>query len=104
VRRQHFRIVRQPLPDITPSVFIENGGADLGIPEHLEALALRIVGNAGEADCLQVGSVAAQFLYKPRPAPQMDKAPLPNRLPHGRLHHFLILCQTVTCQTGYGVS
>jgi hypothetical protein len=41
---------------------------------------LRIVGDAGEANRLEVGSVAAQFLDEPRPPTQLDEAPLPDRL------------------------
>ena len=72
----------------------------LGIPKHLEALALRVVGDAGEADRLQVGPVAAQFLYKPGPPAHLDEASLLDGLPYRRLHHFLILGQCSCARHG----
>ena len=37
-------------PDTRPSVLSEDGGADFGIPQDFDLLALRVVGNAGEPD------------------------------------------------------
>jgi hypothetical protein len=74
------------LPDIAPSIIVQNGRADFGVPKHLDALALCVGGNAGEADSLQVSSIAPQFLDEPRPAAQLNKAPLPYHFPHRRFH------------------
>jgi hypothetical protein len=70
------------LTDIAPSVLVEDGRADFRIPEHLDAFALRIVGDTGEADRLQVAPIAAQFLDEPRPAAELDKTTLSDRTSH----------------------
>jgi hypothetical protein len=70
VRRQGFRAVRKSLPDISPSIFVENRRANLGIPKYLEALALRVVGNAGLSQGLQFGPVATQCFHEPPPPAQ----------------------------------
>ena len=59
VGRQHFGPVRKPLADIPPSVLVEHDGADFGIPEDLEPLALGVVGNTGQAERLKVAIFAA---------------------------------------------
>ena len=87
VRGQNFRAVRKPRSDISPSVFVEHGRADLGVPKHFEALSLGIVGDAGEAEGLQVVRFAAHFLDEPRSPAKLDETSLFDGRSHSSLHH-----------------
>jgi hypothetical protein len=65
--------MRRAAPDLRPGVVQDNAGADLGVPDDLDLLALRIVGDAREAQRSQVGLAVVDRLDEPRPPAHLDE-------------------------------
>ena len=70
---KHFGAVRRAAPDARPGVFVEHPGADLGIPEDLDLLALGVIGNAGEPQRGEIGLRVVERLDQPRPPAHLDE-------------------------------
>ena len=58
--RENARIIGGSGTNILPAVIIQDSRAYLGIPDDFERLALCIIGNAGQLECLQVRGIAVE--------------------------------------------
>ena len=76
VRGQNLGAVRRAAADPRPGVLLEHPGADLGVPDDLDLLALGIVGDAGQAKRGQVVLGVIDGLDQPRPAANLDEIAL----------------------------
>jgi hypothetical protein len=82
VSREHFRAVRRAPADAAPRVLGEGRGADLGIPEDLDLLALGVVGDAGQPQRGEVRLRVVHRLYEPRAPACLDEAALLDAVAH----------------------
>jgi hypothetical protein len=88
MRRQDLGTIRKPVPDISPPVFVEDGGSELSIPEYLDPLALGVIRYARKTKRLKISSNTLQRFNKPRPAAKVNKTSLANLLGRNRFCHF----------------
>ena len=82
---QDVGLVRKASAHAGPAVGVENPCADFGVPDHLQRLALGVVGNAGEAQRLDRAGGGVDRLDQPRPPAHLDEAPLLHVCPGGHV-------------------
>ena len=76
MRPEHFGAVRCAASKAVPTIVRNNVRADLGVPEDLDLLALRVVGDAGEAQRCEVRCAVVDRLDEPGTAAHLDELPL----------------------------
>ena len=80
---EHLGAVGPAASDLRPGVVLDDARTDLGVPQHLDLLALRVVGDAGETQRGEIGLAVVDRLDQPRPAAHFDELALLN--PHPSL-------------------
>ena len=79
IGRQDLGTVGCSAPDLRPRVILNDLGADLGVPDNLDLLALRVVGNAGEPQRRQRGLTVVDRFNEPWSAAHFDELTLLDR-------------------------
>jgi transposase len=70
---KHLGTVGRAASEACPRIVLEEPAADLGIQQHLDLLALRIVGDAGEPNGGEIGLCVVDRLHQPLPAAELDE-------------------------------
>lgn len=76
IRSQDLGAIGRTAPDLGPGVVLDDARPDLGVPDDLDLLALRVVRDAGEAQGSEDRLAIVHRLDQPRPATHFYKTGL----------------------------